>query len=398
MSTHVFSTSDDCFHALSQLGRIARARALDTERLRTLHPEVVEALRASNLLGIAAPREVGGSGCDPLTQLEVYEATARHDSSAGWALMISATLAAFAGAYLDESAAAHVFEGKSIPPFAGHLSPSGVATEVSGGYRVRGRWPFASGIPHARWVYATAFVGAPPKPDDTTLPEMISFVVPIGDATIDDTWHSAGLRGSGSHHFRIEEAFVPSGFAFPFPLAPAHRGEAFHRLPIMAVVTPGHVGFALGAARAALDALSESVPTRVRMWSRIPVLQHASFHTSLGRAVAQLAAARAYAVSVIRQLDAIAHRDGAPTMDEWSSIRTVVAHVTDVATDVARFAFHAGGSGALFDESPLQRSLRDLLAASQHVSATEEAYELAGQIHLGIAGRHPLLASLTDAR
>lgn len=377
--------------AVERVRVVAAAHAEASERLRTLAPAIVDALRSSGLLAMAAPRALGGAESDPLTQLEVFEAMARADASAGWSLMISALLAALAGGTLPDEGARQVFAGP-FPTFAGLQVPSGLARRVPGGYVLEGRWAFGSGVRHARWVFTSAVVapegGAPPAGP----PEMISLAVPIEHVVIEDTWDVAGLRGTGSDHYRIEGALVPEALTCPFPGAPRRRGGALYAIPLIALIAAGHVGFALGVGRRALDEIAAVAPRRIKAWPQLALGSHAAFHMDLGRAEAKLAAARAYAFDTLGQMWDRARAGETLSIEDWTAIRLVQTYATDVAAEVAGFAYRAGGGGALYAASPLQRCFRDMHAATQHIAATDDAYEFAGRARLGIAELHPMLA------
>ncbi|KYG11155.1 hypothetical protein BE21_01025 [Sorangium cellulosum] len=377
--------------AVERVRGVAVAHAEASERQRTLAPAVVDALRSSGLFATAAPRAVGGAESDPLTQLEVFEAMARADTSAGWSLMVSALLAALAGGSLPDEGARQVFAGP-FPTFAGLQVPSGVARRVSGGYVLEGRWAFGSGVRHARWVFTSAIVapegGAPPAGP----PEMLSLAVPLEQVAIEDTWDVAGLRGTGSDHYRIEGAFVPEALTCAFPGAPRRRGGALYAIPLLALLAAGHVGFALGVGRRALDEIAAVAPRRIKAWPQLALGSHAAFHMDLGRAEAKLAAARAYAFDALGRMWDRARAGEGLAIEDWAEIRLVQTYVTEVAAEVAGFAYRAGGGSALYAASPLQRCFRDMHAATQHIAATDDAYEFAGRARLGIAELHPLLA------
>lgn len=383
---------DSLLADVERVAATARAHAADSERLRTLAPPVVATLRASGLFALVAPRCLGGGESDPLTQLEVFEAMARADASAGWSLMIGAVLSAMLGAYLPERGAAQVFGG-AFPIGAGLLQPAGVARRARGGFVVEGRWPFGSGIRHADWIFTSAVVApdadASPEPGP---PAMVSVAVPTAQVQIEDTWDTSGLRGSGSEHYRLEGVFVGEDFVTSFPGPLPQRGGALYSLPFVAFTTAGHAGFALGLARRALDEITATAPQRLKLWPGMPLGSHAAFHMDLGRAEARLAAARAYAMEVLGAMWDRARADQPHSLEDWASIRLATTHVTDVAAEVVTFAYRAGGGSALYAASPLQRCFRDVHAATQHIAATDDAYEFAGRVRLGIAAPHPLLA------
>ena len=378
--------------SVDDVAPIAAAHAAEAERVRTLPRPVVEALQRSGLFAMATPRALGGAECGPLAQLEVFEAMAKVDASAGWGLMIGAMTAALAGGYLPDAGAGRVFAPDASPLFAGAVAPAGTAERVDGGYRIRGRWPFGSGVRHADWVLTSAVIVPTSTAPTGAPPEMISFVVPIADVVTHDTWHVAGLKGTGSDDYSINGAFVADDETYSFPAAAPRRGGALFALPLIAFLSPAHAGFALGVARRALDEIAALAPQRSKAWSSVTLGSHAGFQTELGRREATLQAARAYAVSVFEAMTSCA-RDARPLGPrEWASIRMATTYVTEVAADAARFSYTAGGGRALYEGSILQRCFRDLHAATQHIAATDEAYEFGGRVQLGLETAHPLLA------
>lgn len=389
---------DTLLAAVEEVRAVALAGADEAERLRTLPEATVGALRASGLFTVGAPRELGGAECDPLTQVEVFEAMSRIDTSAGWCLLIGAMCTALAGAYLGDHAVSRIFErGRTAPhgawPItAGLISPAGMAERVPGGYRVSGRWAFGSGIRHSSWIFTSAVVATPGAPPAAGPPEMISLAVPTRRVTIEDTWHVAGLKGTGSCHYSMAEVFVEDDYTCPFPLAPARRGGPLYRLPIIALLTPAHVGFALGVARRALDEITIVARSKVRLWSQAPLLHHQPFQMDLGRAQAKLCAARAFAFEALGSAWATMTGGGALSTEQWSRVRLASTYVTEVAAEVTAEAYRHGGGGALYASSPLQRCFRDIHAATQHVAATDDAYEFAGKVLLGVAEPHPMMA------
>lgn len=376
---------------LATLREVARVHAAESERLRTLAPELVAALRQSGLLGLAVPRELGGGEQGPSSQVQVFEAAARIDTALGWSFMISALLAAVAGAYLPAEGAHEVF-AHGIPTCAGMIMPSGVLRPVAGGFRVSGRWAFGSGIHHADWVLSSGIVaaGEGPSAPANAPPLMRTFIVPTHQVCIEDTWHVAGLRGTGSDHYHIEDVFVPESRVFRFPDGPAQRGGPVFDLPLVATLMPAHAGFALGAGQAAIDAIVAVAPQRTKTWSGAVLAEHAGFLMELGRSDAKLRAARALVHEAAQLLEERAAAQAELAPGDWSTLRLAVSHATEVAVEAASLAFRAGGASALYESSSLQRILRDVQACAQHVAATDDAYEFAARVLLCTAAPHPL--------
>src|SRR6266436_1355824 len=206
-----------------------------SEALGRLDGPTIEALRKTNLFRIACPRELGGDEVDPVTQLEVVEAVARIDGSAGWCVGILSGTSTLAGAFLPAATAQRIFAG-GVPLMAGMIAPNGQAESVEGGYRVTGRWAFGSGIHHADWVIAGAFVPGHPPPAGIRM-----VVLPRDQVVIHDNWQVAGLKASGSCDYSIENVFVPHEMTFSLMdaiLGNVVTGGVALRLGLPAIVMP----------------------------------------------------------------------------------------------------------------------------------------------------------------
>ena len=147
--------------AVEQVRPILQAGADEAESLATLPMSTVNALYDSGLLWLKAPAELGGAEADLVTQLEILEAISHIDTSAGWCAMIGASACSFPGVFLPDDALAQVYADGLPPRASGVFMPGGTAIPVEGGYRLTGRWAFASGIRHAQWVSACAKVQQP---------------------------------------------------------------------------------------------------------------------------------------------------------------------------------------------------------------------------------------------
>src|SRR5262249_32458626 len=131
---------------------------------------------------------------------------------------------------------------------------------VAGGYRVTGRWSWASGIRHAEWVGGVTLV----ERKEEGPPESRFVMVPTSAVEIHDVWNVAGLKGTGSCDFSMTDLFVPEGFTFDLVAFQPQRGGPLYRLGLPGVLINEFVGFVLGVARRALDTIIELVQTKRR--------------------------------------------------------------------------------------------------------------------------------------
>lgn len=365
----------------------------ESERLGRLDDPTTEALRKTRLARLLCPRELGGLEADPLTTLEVIEALARIDASASWVVGILAGTGSIAGAFLPVRSAERIF-AKGIPPMAGMIPPKGQAEPVDGGYRVKGRWAFGSGIHQAQWVIAGAFVGGASVPGQPALDGVRIVVVPREQVVVHDNWQVAGLRASGSCDYSIDNVFVPHEMTFSFidvMLGKSVTGGAAFRLGVPALLTPFHMGIALGVARRALDEITTQAIEKARGLPPSSLSTHSHFQFALGKAELELASARALALQIVAGLWADGCAGRMPPPEKQAEARATTAYVTEVAQRVATVAFQAAGGGALFDTNPLQRCFRDAYAIGQHFVVSHSSYRALGQFKLRQADANPML-------
>jgi alkylation response protein AidB-like acyl-CoA dehydrogenase len=374
------ATRTALLEAVESVRDVVARHAEEAERSRTLPPPVVEALRDSGLFALKLPRALGGAEADPVTQIDVIEALTAIDASAGWCLMIGASAIGSPGAFLPDAGVARMFAGPRLPTGAGAIMPTGSAERVAGGYRVTGRWAFASGVRHAEWMSAAARING-------SAGELRRFSFPVADAVIHDTWHVVGLSGTGSCDVSVADCFVPEELSWDAVRARPQRGGPLYALGLPAAVANEHVAFALGVARRALSELTAEAGKRARGFRQPGGLaQQSGIQHLVAESDLRLRAARALAVELNEaawaQASAGHELDGATQAE----LRAVATLATDVGLDVVQRAFRAAGGSALYLGGSLQRCLRDLTAGAQHLMVSDRAYEALGQFMLGIPG------------
>jgi alkylation response protein AidB-like acyl-CoA dehydrogenase len=359
-----------------------------SEKLGRLDAPSIEAVRTTRLLSMFCPRELGGLEADPVTAILVLEALARIDGSASWTIGILGSSALFAGPYVPAATAQRIY-ADGVPPMAGSFLPKGQAEPVAGGYRVKGRWPYASGIHHADWVLAGAFV---PGQSEPAGPRLV--VLPRDQVVIHDNWQVAGLKGTGSCDFSIENVFVPQEMTCALMdviLGNAIRGGAAARLGLPAGVASFHIGIPLGIARRALDEITTQAIEKGRGFPPSALQSQPHFQQALGKAETELACARALALQLLSELYTEAQARGTPPPPRQAEARAASTYITEIAQHATSIAFQVAGGGALFDRNPLQRCLRDVLAAGQHFVVSQTSYQALGQFKLNQSDPNPML-------
>jgi alkylation response protein AidB-like acyl-CoA dehydrogenase len=362
------------------------ARAPEIEAARRLPPDLVETLRAVGVFRMLVPRSHGGLELDLPTAMEVIATLARADGSVGWSAMIGG-IASILLPLLPRPTYERVYRDGPDVVVAGSIQPTGTAEPVAGGWRVSGRWPFASGCEYADWIGGTCIMtenGKPlPEPNgDGAKPMMRGFAMPARDWTIEDTWHVAGLKGTGSHHVSLTDCVVPSAHFFDLmqgePCVPSPLSHAVpHTLPVV------HGALNVGIAEGATDDLVALAATGKQQFkATVPMRESELFQIELGRIEADVRAARA-----LMQAQASGHwrHARAGTLRDHGLMIEAAQAGSWISTTCIRAAtgcFALGGGSALYDASPLQRRLRDLHAAGQHATIHPRNLSEAGKRRL----------------
>ncbi|MFT7649469.1 MAG: alkylation response protein AidB-like acyl-CoA dehydrogenase [Candidatus Poriferisodalaceae bacterium] len=348
------------------------------ESLYRLPDLTFDALYEAGLFWLKLPEVLGGAEADPLIQIEVIEALATIDASAAWSVMIGSQSTGLPAAWLPDDALDVVFGEGSTPVAAGSLMPSGTATPVEGGYRVTGRWAFASGISHCRWVNATVRIEGVAE---AGLPSLRRVVLPTAEVDIHDNWNAVGLKGSGSSDFSIDDVFVPESFCWGFT-DPPRRGGPLYLLGLPGYVAYEHAALALGIGRHALDLLVDKASGKARGFEGSVVGDRPAFQRDLGRMDLQLTAARAMTFDVFGDVWAGLEPGRGPRPDQQAKMRSVASLSTEMCMDVVTRAFRYAGGEAVYADNQIQRCWRDLNTAAQHFLVSESAFENHGKFLL----------------
>ncbi|HTV17472.1 MAG TPA: acyl-CoA dehydrogenase family protein, partial [Polyangiaceae bacterium] len=211
-----------------EISALARSLADETERERQLAAPLVARLRASGLMVAGAPREVEGLELAPGVALRCAEEIARGDASAGWCVSIAAT-SSLLSAYLPAEGASEIFADPRAVA-AGVWAPRGRAVAADGGLVVSGRWSFCSGISHSQWLFAGCVLDDRAAGADGPVLRVVA--LPTAELQIPDTWHTSGLRGTGSHDALADELFVPDSHVLSLLGASPRVDAPLYRFPV----------------------------------------------------------------------------------------------------------------------------------------------------------------------
>jgi indole-3-acetate monooxygenase len=368
------------FDIARSLEPVIRQYADQAEQERTIPPALVDVLYETGVFRTFLPRELGGLEVNPVEWLDMVEELSRVNGSVGWLAMINAGGTRLPPAVVREIMAAH---GRWIA--ASNLGRiGGRAYRVEGGYRVSGRWPFASGCPHSVFFSGQSLLcddsDQPVLNPDDGQPVILFTTWPIEPGHILDTWDGLGLRGTGSHDIVVEDQFVPDRFVsagmrdrvYPGPL---YSGQFLFM---------AHAAHAVGIARAAIDAFVELC--------NLPPAPGSRRQSSLGKTqTQQVAAGRADALVRAARLfawDATARAYEAATLGEAIpyDVRILMGESMVFAVRSSKEAvdlvYEAAGASSVYHGTTLERCFRDIHTAAQHIIVTENRYDSIGQYYL----------------
>jgi alkylation response protein AidB-like acyl-CoA dehydrogenase len=352
------------------------------EAERTLPGEVVRALREAGLFRVAVAREVGGAEASPREQILAIEAISAADGASGWALMIGVETLGFASAFLAPDVAEEVIAKHPDVIFSGALNPLGRAIRVEGGVRVDGRWPFASGCLHSDWFWGQCLLDDAGR--EGGRPQPLEVLVPRGDFRVLDTWHVAGLRGSGSHDVVIEDLFVADRFTSRVGEGRIHARGPLFRLPLLSRLSYNKVGVATGIARGALDAFARLASEHVPRAMSAPLRERRFAQESFAEAESVLRSARAFVFEAVEALwqETLAGR--APSMQQRALVQLACVKAVMASARAVEMVHAAAGTHANALSSPLERRMRDAHVVGQHIAVSPSLIEPASRVLLGL--------------
>jgi alkylation response protein AidB-like acyl-CoA dehydrogenase len=357
------------------------AQALEEGRI---PPPLAEALYDAGVFKAMLPLEVGGLEAEPVAWLQMIEELARINASVGWMAFIQSGVGL---TFLDpERFERFRVRGGGRLILAMNLGRiAGQAVRAEGGYRVSGRWPFASGSPFATWLGGMSVVcdpGGSPVLDASGQPQRLLAIWPADQARLIDTWDGLGLRGTGSGDFEISDLFVPDDQVNVEFFGSKIYDRALFRIKEMPEV--GHGAHALGIASAALESFVDAVNMKPLPGStRHMAMGHMQAHQiAYTRADVLVRAARALLYETVRAAyeDAKAHPELA--LDLRVRLREANIFTVRAAKEAVGLIFEMAGSSAAYRGRPIEQAFRDINTAANHTNYVETAYTAIGSYYL----------------
>ena len=366
------------------LGPLIRASAAETDAQRELPRPLFEAMADAGLFRLGLPRAIGGAELDLPSYIRVIEEIGRGDASTGWVTNQVAIFGTYA-ARMPHAAARTIWIDTPRSVVANTPMASAQAVVVPGGYRVTGRQGFSTGCRHASWLAAHATVIEQGRPRlDEGQPEQRYCFVPRAQAELLDTWHVRGMRGTGTHHFAVDDVFVPEELTVRSVTAPLIETGPLYQIPRTLVFASGDAAVALGTARSCLATFVELATTKTPRAMEALLRDQAMVQNEVGHAEAALRSGRAFLTEAVGEIWHALTRGEGLTLDQRANLRLATTHGIRLAVQVVDAVYNLSGATAAYDGNPIQRYFQDVHVISQHLQARLAHYELAGRHWLGL--------------
>ncbi|MEO3977781.1 acyl-CoA dehydrogenase family protein [Streptomyces sp. CAU 1734] len=370
--------------AANSLIPLLAAEAARADERRTLTRTTLTALRRAGLLRLGTPVAHGGRAAGARTVVDVCKELARGCASASWTVGIAYGGALFAS-QLPRSERTALWRDDPDAVVCGAANPSGTARRTDGGWTLSGRWRWISGIHHAPWTLL-GFV----RPGTGGEPERCMAVVPTSALTVEDVWHMAGMRGTGSDTAVADGVYVPDSRTISLTAMAdgvyrrRHPGEpriTFHlsiNLPLVATA----VGIAAATLERVLDTAARGGQT-VSPLHRL-VAENPAHQLNVADAATLIDTALLHLRRAADEVDTHARAGRTPALPERARLRMDAAHSTRCARDAMSMLLDTAGAGSFADGSVLQRAWRDIETASRHAAlSVQTSKEIYGRALLG---------------
>jgi alkylation response protein AidB-like acyl-CoA dehydrogenase len=385
-------TRDDLLAAVQILAPRLRAATAEIEARRSLTEPLVQAMVDAGLYRLFLPRSLGGGEIDPLTYFDVIEALTQAESAAGWSVLIStSTMTGTVRALGDETLRA-MFTTPRQTIMAGSAPPRGRAIPVPGGYRLTGQWSQGSNILIAGWIHLGCHLydGDQPRLGADGRPIYMHCTLPASQASVLDTWHTTGMRGTGSHDYTVTDVFVPAERAHGV-IDPSPRPQPLYQFAAWTHVA--HAALGLGIARVAIDELIGFAGGKQATWmaGEGRLATRTTIQAKVAQAEALVGSGRAYVREATRDTWETVSRGERLSPHRRAVYRLAIAHAMTNAIQAVDLMYTTGGATAIYAESRLDRCLRDVHTAAAHVWVAPDTYELAGRLLLGLDPGSPTI-------
>lgn len=355
-------------------------KAESVENNRMVPSQTIEAFVNAGFFKILQPKEYGGWEMAPAVFYKVLMELGRGCCSSAWNMMILGIHQWEYGS-LPEQACLDAWGEDNTVITASSYPPFGKVEEVEGGFNISGTWKTSSGCDHGKW----AFLGGLRRDASGQVIDRMSMLVPSSAWVIEDDWHTFGLAGTGSKSLVIKHAFVPyhrahSLIQYTYSERPANYLYPFNQIFFGAVSA-----LIVGMAQGGIDEYIRQMSVRTNTTDGGGAALSPYVKDRLGNAVVRVRSARARLLQMLAESsEYIERRELVPAFDRVHYMLDI-ARVGRDCEEAVMLLFKATSARGIYLNNPLQRILRDVIAASNHI--TQNADDTAGMLGAYLLGQ-----------
>lgn len=364
---------------IRELRSVLQARSNEIEDARRIPDDILNMLRTAGVFRMMMPRAWGGPEMNLIQVNEALEELAIGNASVAWCVMIQNDSGLYSS-LLDANVARQAYPQLDMTT-SNVVQPKGRAEKVEGGYLINGVWPFASGCLHTDWFAGGCHVfegdSDTPVLDPGGMPLHRMVLAKREEFTIHDTWHTTGLRGTGSNDIEANNLFVPDAYTFSFNFKEntPRIGTLYSWPSTFVTKMPGVV---LGIARGAIETVVAAMQERNEKSERVLL--------AIADAQTYYVSARSYVNDSLAALWAKLESGSSPNEEERVAIFLARTNAFQSSRKAVQLMYDTMGGGSVYTyKSSLDCRLRDINTACQHVLAQRKAQCAAAELMLGVA-------------
>lgn len=379
----------------SELDTILSQNIAEEENTGRLSAPVVQALKEAGFYKLYLPKSLGGLEADPVTVAKVVEEVAKHNTAAGWSLMVANTTLNMISR-MPEKGIEEIFGANPNAFIAGSVNPPMMATRTDNGYLMNGRNALVSNVHEAQWIMVLGLVledGRPKMHDGH--PEILGVYMKAGDCKIVDTWNVLGMRATDSNDVEAKDVFVPDHRVFP--LTPEfHPGRHFegplYRFPaaganVACLLAP----VSLAVARNAINELKAIAAKKTPLGSMVPIRERGVVQRKVGRAEALVQSARIYLHAKLAECWSRVVAGETISLEEKADLLLAATHTNQSCVEAIELVYTAAGTNGIYMKNKLAHYFCDAQVLRQHGFMNESRYETGGQVHFGFPPDLPII-------
>ncbi|MBM3606841.1 MAG: hypothetical protein FJX29_00085, partial [Alphaproteobacteria bacterium] len=325
-------SGDEIIARLETLIPRLRARAAAAEEAGRISQETIQDLIDTGVFRAVVPVRFGGFELDYRYVPLIFRTLGRGCVSTAWTMGFL-IYHNFQFAHFPEEAQQEVWghkqgAGRGFTMAPGQVMPAGKAIAVDGGFRLSGRWGYATGINHGDWMLFSAPVVNSGQPNDVR-----RFYAPVSDFRVLDTWKVSAMRATGSHDVELDDVFVPEYRSVKVSDLRNVRAAGLQnnsgylwRIPLLSYMVPGGAGPLVGAAEAMFEIVTDTLRNKVRAYSLNQAKQQMSTRVRLSQIDMRLRAMLALYENTILEIENTVRATGTLDLPARARNRAVMSH------------------------------------------------------------------------